>query len=278
LKNFINRSIIVIISLAISFLVLVNIFTGSASAASLKSLVFYGDTHSGYSTHQKIVAGIEAQNPAKVFHAGDLVSYKYYLYDWLMFDSITANLRAKVKYYPAIGNHDAYTGYFTQLFPYLPRGGRYYATTYSRLYIIVLDSNSSFKKDTYQYKWFKSKLKKARALGKTPIVMFHHPPVSSDGGEANPKYLLPLIKYYRVRFVFSGHYHHYERSYYNRTYFIVTGGGGATLYDLENEPGPYSKKYVKTYHFCRLDLEKDKIKLTVFDRDLNVIDTARMWY
>lgn len=240
-------------------------------------VVFYGDIQSGYSNHRKIVAGIEAQYPKIVVNTGDLASYRYDLSAWLTFDSTVANLRSNSLFLPVIGNHDAYSGYFNQRFA-LPRGGRYYSKIYNRLYLIFLDSNANFKKDTYQYNWLVGQLARAKSLGKTRIVVFHHPPISSDGGEANPKKLLPLFYKYSVKLVFSGHYHHYERLKYQRTNFIVTGGGGATLYPLTNPVGIYSQKYVRSYHFCRLDLEENLLKITVFDRELNIIDQTNIKY
>lgn len=245
--------------------------------ASVKPLIFYGDNQGSIVNHRKLVEEITEQDPGVVFNVGDLVSYKYDVADWANFNSIIAPLKEIAPYYPAIGNHDAYSGYFTQSFPDLPRGGRYYAKIYSRLYIIVLDSNADFSRDYYQKRWFVRQLSRARELKKTIIVVFHHPPVSSDGGEENTQKLLPLIKMYHVRMVFSGHYHHYERSYFQGTQFIVTGGGGATLYP-RTQIGPYSRTYAKLYHFCRLDLEDFKMHFRVYDINLNLVEDIELSY
>lgn len=276
MKNLTHR----LLSIIFSAMIFVLVFAETAHA--YKSLVFYGDSHVGQSEkgeqiYQQIADDILTQHPNIIFHLGDLVNYKDDLTNWLKFDLITAPLRISARYYPVIGNHDAYTGYFVARFN-LPHGGRYYSTTYGRLYFIILDSNANFSYDVYQYRWFKSRLIYARSHHKTIIVIFHHPPIASGGGVPNARKLLPLIKKYQVRLVFNGHYHSYERSYYNGTHFLICGGAGGTLYPPEGPINIYSRKYLKSYNFCELDLLEDVMRLSVYDQNLNLIDSVKMHY
>jgi 3',5'-cyclic AMP phosphodiesterase CpdA len=272
-----------ILNLLIVFLLLFCFIPSFARAyTEPKPIIFYGDSQVGQSEkgdqiYQQIADDILIQNAGIVFHLGDLVNYKDDVNGWAMFDFITASIRASSRFLPAIGNHDAYTGYFPLRFS-LPRGGRYYSTTYGRLYLIVLDSNADFKYDTYQYNWLKGSLIRARSLNKTTIIIFHHPPIASGGGVDNTKQLIPLFEKYRVRMVFNGHYHSYERSYFNHIHYLICGGAGATLYPPEGPINIYSRKYLKSYNFCRLDLHKSEMKLSVYDQNLNLIDSGRMSY
>jgi len=49
--------------------------------------------------------------------------------------------------------------------------------------------------------------------------------------------LAPLFEQYNVDAVFMGHHHSYERVIVNGITYIITAGGGASLYELEKMTG-----------------------------------------
>jgi len=78
-----------------------------------------------------------------------------------------------------------------------------------------------------------------------------------------------------VDIVFNGHDHSYERSYVNGVFYIVTGGGGAPLYEQERA-SPYSLVFHSAYHFCRLRRLVDTFRVDVFTPELEFLDSFKI--
>jgi 3',5'-cyclic AMP phosphodiesterase CpdA len=112
---------------------------------------------------------------------------------------------------------------------------------------------------SFQYKWLVQDLESPAAQGAAfRVVFWHRPPFSSGSGHGSEmetqKTLVPLMKTYGVDIVFNGHDHIYERTkLIDGTTYIVTGGGGAPLYNFKswNEWTAYKEK---AYHFCLVSI------------------------
>jgi hypothetical protein len=82
--------------------------------------------------------------------------------------------------------------------------------------------------------------------------------------------LVPLFEQYGVDAVFSGHSHAYERYAYNGIQYIVTGGGGAPLYDLTVDTVPPIRQFGRSaYHYCAVDVDPAAGTLTIAATDLD---------
>ena len=107
------------------------------------------------------------------------------------------------------------------------------------------------------------------------ITVFHHPIYTVGRHEEDEKNLIntivPLFEQYGVDIVFSGHNHSYERSVVNGITYVVTGGGGAPLYNQERESS-YNVAFEKQHHFCLLEKTGDELTVTVYNVALDVID------
>jgi len=68
------------------------------------------------------------------------------------------------------------------------------------------------------------------ALHHTPFTAIKARQTAAQGVAAR---LMPLLKKYNVQAVFSGHDHNFQHHRSEGIEFIVTGGGGAPLYDLD---------------------------------------------
>jgi hypothetical protein len=73
--------------------------------------------------------------------------------------------------------------------------------------------------------------------------------------------------------VFNGHDHIYERSLRNGIWYIVTGGGGAPLYDVNQNPNPYQVYAEKTLHFCKLLIDGEQVTFEMIRADGTVGDS-----
>ena len=78
-------------------------------------------------------------------------------------------------------------------------------------------------------------------------------------------------------FVFNGHDHHYYHTVRDDIHYVVTGGGGAPLYDIQTEGTVWQEGDVgfKEYHYCvcQIDEATDELTITVYQLDDTVKDT-----
>ena len=237
-------------------------------------VVVYGDTRSDHATHEAVTKAILDVAPVAVFHTGDLVNDGRNPDDWAAFDLIASGLIASTKYYPAIGNHEENSELYFDRFE-LPNNERWYAVDAFGIHFIVLDSTVETGAGSEQYSWLESHLEEVGSGSRFVAAVFHHPPYSTgphDEDEMGLRHtFVPLFEKYGVDVVFNGHDHTYERTFHNGIYYIVTGGGGAPLYDQERY-SPESQVYIKTYHYCRLHVSDDQLVVDVFDLGGDRID------
>jgi len=266
---------IILISLIIALIFLLTSCSFLKSQESLSStIIIYGDSRTGQITHQKIINEIIKTNPVIVFHTGDLVENGLISDQWVTFNEIICDLIEIADFYPARGNHENNSPLYFDNFD-LPNNERWYSVEKNNLHFIILDSNSDCSIGSEQYLWLEDDLQNINGNIKFVIAIFHHPPFSTGPHTEDEKSLrqsiIPLFEQYGVDLIFSGHDHDYERSLYNSIYYIVTGGGGAPLYD-QARTSPYSQLFIKAYHFCKLSLINDQLIIEVYDIDSNVID------
>ena len=178
-----------------------------------------------------------------------------------------------------------------------------YAFGYGNAFFMALDSNITT--DDKQFEWVKSQLEGLdRKRYRHVVAFFHHPPFSSGphgGAIVEPasatlraRYM-PLFRRHHVAILFSGHEHlfeHWVERYEHdgnkyRLDHIITGGGGAPLYPYRGEPD--LREYLRTnaaekvtldhlvrpgmepgnnpYHFLRVEVEGDRIRLEIIGVD-----------
>jgi 3',5'-cyclic AMP phosphodiesterase CpdA len=256
-------------------LLLILVFTfWSCGGVVSPEIVVYGDSRTQNDKHAEIIEAIIKTKPAAVFHTGDLVANGLDYREWDVFEFVTADLQRAVKFYPALGNHEENSRLYFDHFR-LPHNERWYSVSMKKIHFVVLDTNSGIPEDSPQYRWLENDLKRTDDKGKFKIVVMHHPPYSSGPHRGDEKGLgqaiVPLFETYGVDVVFCGHEHAYERLRRNNIYYIVTGGGGAPLYDKVKD-NPHSQLYLKAYHFCCLQARKGTLRVEVLDKHLNKID------
>jgi acid phosphatase type 7 len=238
------------------------------------AIAIYGDSRTGDSIHQIVVKAMISFHPVAVFHVGDLVFNGRNENDWKKFMKITAGLREHTKFYPALGNHERETPYVSTAFD-IPDHGKWYSVDVDSIHFIVLDYLSDFSENSIQYQWLKKDLTSSDEKKQFKIIVLHSPVYSTGPHIGKSKEiraeLVPLFEKYHVGIVFSGHNHCYERSIVNNIAYIVTGGGGAPLMDQVNK-APWSQIYLKTYHFCILEINRGEITLKCIDTSLRVLD------
>lgn len=244
--------------------------------------VVYGDTRTHDDIHQQIVNGVLKYHPALVLQTGDLVDDGSDATLWQRFDKITAPLRRMAAYYPAHGNHDddGRRGYAQEVREPFRAGGNkfYYAFDKGRIRFIALDTEQSLKPNSPQYQWLVREIDNARAAHRF-IIPFFHVALFSIGAHGSDhalqKILHPLFVGKGIKLVFQGHDHLYYHTVRDGITYIVTGGGGAPLYDFSHlaQKNPRGgDKYEKVYHFCVCDVSRNKVQISVRRKSLTEIE------
>jgi hypothetical protein len=252
-----------------------NIFTFYTSFEKDDDIRFvvYGDSRGGWDNWMstKIVAqAIEAVHPPFVINTGDLVDDGANADDWVDFFTASPFVHNS-SFYPVLGNHENYSKLYFNYFS-LPAHERWYSFDNGPVHFIGLDSNLRNAYRLVQLVWLVHDLRTNSQL--FTIVFFHHP-LYSSGNHGNTTLLRmlwnPIFKHFAVDIVFNGHDHDYERSVVSGITYVVTGGGGAPLYDVGHSPWTmYSEK---TYHYCLLAANSTLLTFEAIKPDGTVFDS-----
>jgi 3',5'-cyclic AMP phosphodiesterase CpdA len=235
--------------------------------------VVYGDSRGGWDDwlSTKIVAqAIEAVHPPFVINTGDLVDDGINPDDWVDFFAASPFIHNSTLY-PVLGNHEYYASWYFTYFS-LPGHERWYCFDNGPVHFIGLDSNLRNAYRLIQLVWLVHDL---RTNSQPFTIVFFHHPLYSSGNHGNATLLRmvwkPILEHFGVDIVFNGHDHDYERSVINNITYVVTGGGGAPLYDVGHSPWTvYSEK---TYHYCLLNVTSEQLTLQAIKPDGTLFDS-----
>ncbi len=249
-------------------------FTSFPTYAETLSFTAFGDTRSDSNAHQSVINRMAAFDFSLIIHSGDLVSNGNSTSDWRTFFNIEDTVLQNYHFVPSIGNHESPFWPYDTLFA-LPDSEDYYTVDFGNSHFVQLNTEM----DLYgaQRDWLISDL--STASTDTSIdwifVTLHRPPYSSGnhGSQMDVRNAwCPLFETYGVDIVFAGHDHSYERTVpINGVIYIVTGGGGAPLYDVDSSSWTACSE--KTYHFCLIDITGKKLFMKAIKPDGTVFDT-----
>lgn len=234
--------------------------------------VAYGDSQGDWDNWQTVLLvsqAIEKAHPAFVIKPGDLVDNGKNPDNWIDFFASSPFLHNSTLF-PVLGNHENYSHLFFSYFS-LPFNERWYSFDNGPVHFVGLDSNVRNRCRLLQFFWLLHDLKTHQQP--FTIVFFHHPPYSSSNhGNTTllQKLWVPLFERYQVDIVFNGHDHNYERSIVHNVTYVVTGGGGASLYD--NGHSPWTVYSEKTYHFCLLTANSTSLTCEAIKPNGSVFD------
>ncbi len=222
------------------------VFHTAPAAGDVIRIGVYGDVRGGHATHRRLVEAMLGEPLDLIAVTGDMVLHGNDEADWQRFFTITAPLVATTAYLPAVGNHDLgwdeadgsmrAEDVFT--LPPPPRdrppGTYWYSYDLADVHLVFLDSNAYERVE--QEAWLEQDLAAARARSVRAILAFTHDGPYSRGyhkgnGIARTRYV-PILANHHVEYLFSGHDHLYQRGEAGGIRYIVTGGGGASLYPV----------------------------------------------
>lgn len=247
--------------------------TAADSSQTGFTFAVLGDTQSVYEAHKGVVGRIAAMSPDFILHVGDLVQNGNSGLEWQAFFDIQRELMARAPLFAALGNHERNNELFFDYF-YLPGNERWYVFDYgnARFVCLEVDNIVDYGPESDQYAW----LEKTLAANTQPwlIVFFHIPPYSSandDGEERVRQILVPLIEKHGVDMVFGGHAHNYERNEANGVTYIVTGGGGGSLMEIEDKE-PTQAAFALEHHAVLVTVDGDQLRGLAVASDGRVLD------
>jgi predicted phosphodiesterase len=181
-------------------------------------------------------------------------------------------LDAGVKFYAALGNHDATTNVNYKLFNM--DGKRYYSFTRGDVRFFVLDTDEV---DPAQRDWIEQALQSSSDRWK--ICYFHHP-LYSDGGRHGSSVdlrviLEPLFVKYGVNVVFSGHDHIYERITPQKgIYYFVSGSGGQLRKGDIRPSAMTAASYAQDQTFMLVEVAGDDLSFVCISRTGATVDSG----
>jgi predicted phosphodiesterase len=233
-----------------------------------------GDSRDGERVYTRLIQKILERKPHFIIHLGDMIS-KPGEKEWEGFFRISEAIA--IPFFPVIGNHevagniDGEEIYRKQFM--LPEGKTYYAFQAGGALFVILDSEKGKGKIIdEQCAWLKDIL----SLSDTSLKMvFIHRPlfVPADSlklGTAMDKDpsarddLHRLFTKTRVKAVFQGDDHRYDRMEKDQILYIISGGGGAPIYAFKDRGG--------FFHYVWISIQKGKLEGEVVDLEGQVQD------
>jgi acid phosphatase type 7 len=232
-------------------------------------------TASSPAVRRALVEKIAAENPAAIFIDGDLPFHGIDA-DYEVYRAETRAWRDKhLRVYAALGNHELSACFeasclerWWSAFPEL-RGQRWYSVAIgSRVIGMVLDSDISLMPGSAQRAWLEGQMGSIAPAVRVVLIFMHHPPVADvqtvklvdhnarPNEQALAAYLKTVAAHSAARIVVSaGHIHNYERLAQDGITYLVSGGGGATPYEVDCTAADlYQDASFPNYHYVRFEL------------------------
>lgn len=257
----------------------------------------YGDSRDGPGPHQILLRALDAADPHVVVHTGDVVSTAHDQEGWVQHLAASLPLSSRVPVILSLGNHelwqpwdlpadrkiDALAAAMEHIPPPLDALSQKHGTSRATFHVRVgpalfasLDSNTSLKAGEAQMKWLEAVLE-GKGDARFIFLSMHHGPLSSGrhGGHRDGGKIIELARRFGVTGVLSGHDHTYERIEDSGVTYLVSGGGGAPLYERRRLVEG-SKTFASTYNWALITLEGEQAKMEAFSLEGVVLDRATL--
>lgn len=240
--------------------------TGDGEAVSF---IVFSDVQQGYGIYSALAKNIGRINPIPVaaFCCGDIMLRACNDAEWMSFHRYSDPITDRMPLYIARGNHEKNDSVSESVFAEETgtRGKTFYQTIrQDSLLFIILDTDVRGEENGIlgiQLKWLGAMLESVASDNKVRyIFLFMHKPLFPQG----PHKATPLtnaddlhvlfLQYPKIRAVFSGHNHLFNRYEKDGLIYITTGGGGGDLYH------GYGGDY---HHFVKVSLHRGSVRFNL---------------
>jgi acid phosphatase type 7 len=270
----INRSVKILSVILIVFAACTEFTEIPAEKDESWSFVVFSDVQQGYGIYGQLAKNIANLHPAPLaaFCCGDIALPSANEAEWLSFNNCTEPLGQKMPLFIARGNHEENDPASETIFHQYsgnPSDSFYYTHYEQSTCFIVLDTYERGKEGSIsgdQLEWLEQQLDSASVNSSVQhIILFMHQPLYPQGkhkGEdlTNADELHQLfLKHDKIRAVFSGHDHIFNRFVKDGINYITTGGGGGRLY--RGYGGDY-------HHFVKVSFFNDIARINIKTLDI----------
>ncbi|HUI57105.1 MAG TPA: metallophosphoesterase [Bryobacteraceae bacterium] len=257
-------------------------FQTPPNGAGAFHFVVYGDNRTRDDVHRKVIATLlQSGIPDFVLQTGDMVPDGNDTAYWPVFFDIERELLRQTVFFPALGNHERDCRNFYDFFSLAKP---YYSFNWGNAHFTVLNSDlansapTKSERDAFwaeQTRWLEEDLQ-ASQNAEYRFVTAHHPPFTAvarrQGDNPQMTALVPMFEKYKVTAAFFGHDHNYQRYLKNGIHYIVSGGGGAPLYDVDKPDPAIAQKVVSVENFVTVAVDGKAIRIQAIDITGKTID------
>lgn len=169
---------------------------------------------------------------------------------------------AGVEVVASLGNHDVESDTRRRLVTEeLGIDHDWYRTEIGEVVVLVLSGNRVGAEE--QSTWLEAELEESAE--EMVLAVFHQPAFSCSNHGSTQAVIdrwVPLFEEYDVDLVLNGHDHNYQRHQRSGVTYVVTGGGGADLYEMESCPEGTDPPIVSNdfqHHFLVMSVGPDRV-------------------
>ena len=233
------------------------------------SFAVFGDNKNSAKTFENLIAKLNKEDILFAIDDGDLV-YDGENEKFRFFLNQIKNLNKPLL--TVFGNHEAREkgrAVYYDLF-----GSFYYSFNIGNSYFIILDDANEKNLNDEQFAWLKNELKISQKY-KHRFVFMHVPLYDPRKGDYKQGHSLEDLEFAKklnnlfdennVTMLFLSHIHGYYKGIWDKTPYIITGGGGAEL--AGSDPKHYFYHYIKI-NVNDSDVEYNVVKLKSPDFEL----------
>jgi hypothetical protein len=233
------------------------------------SFVVFSDLQMGYGIYSQLAEDIGRIEPvpAGAFCCGDLMLRGTNEAEWPSFMNCSRPITDKMPFYLARGNHegnDEASEEILRQHMYYPLERFYYSFRESHCLFIILDTQEKDEDRAIlgkQRDWLFSQLDSASAdTSVSHIFLFMHQPLYPQGSHKGnnlqnaDELHACFLTHQKIRAVFSGHDHLFNRFVKDDMIYITTGGGGGDL--NRGYGGDY-------FHFTKVSFYSDPDRINI---------------
>ena len=233
------------------------------------SFVVVGDMQQGLGIFSQLAIRIGNLEPAPsaTFFLGDYMAESGLEIEWLNFWNYAEPITAKMPVFLARGNHEGNTqedNYALRQYGKFPSGPFYRSIRIEEITFLILDTHEEGEGNTLsdeQKMWLTNELNTATADSsiRTIFIGMHHPlypqGFHKGNGLLNSEEIHGLFTQHpKIRIVFSGHDHLYNRFIKDNINYIISGGGGAYLH--HGFGGDY-------HHFVKVSIYRQENRINI---------------
>jgi acid phosphatase type 7 len=223
-------------------------------------------------------------------HLGDVQYYASVFDSWAHWFPEMAPLLEQGAFQPSVGNHEyerdnEFQDYYERLFGGAGFDGttEHYRFQSGGVWFFSINSEDEFKAGTPQAEWLEEQIVDAagRPGYRFGVVYFHKPMMTlSDYAQQSSErqHFDPIFRANGVKLILSGHVHGYERFVDGDLTYVVSGGGGALLHDLDvsiddrPEQAMLRQASAKEYHATLIEVGETEIHGSAVSNEGDVID------